>query len=87
MTSPRWARSFNAAAEEVNKTMREERETIERLKAQIGLLLDGQSRYVVQIVLQHHLRRIDMVGVHTTSQDAYLAMKNSIIANIGEKGD
>lgn len=65
MTSPRWVNAMSMASAEANEIMRQERETIERLKAQIGLLLEGQTRYVTQVVLQYHLRRVDMIGVHT----------------------
>ena len=66
MTSPRWVDAMGRASDEAADMMRKERATIERLKAQIGLLLEGQSRYVTQVVLQHHLKRVDMVGVHLT---------------------
>jgi len=56
------------ATEDANEMLRKERATIERLKAQIGLLLEGQSRYVTQVVLQFHLRRVDMVGVHISQR-------------------
>lgn len=68
MTSRRWVTEFVTATDKANETLREEQVNIERLKAQIGLLLDGQSRYVTQIVLQHHLRRVDMVGIHITDR-------------------
>lgn len=68
MTSPRWVKDYVLASDEANEQLRKERADIERLKAQIGLLLEGQSRYVTQIVLQHHLRRVDMVGIHITQR-------------------
>ncbi len=71
MTSPRWVNAMSMASAEANEIMRQERETIERLKAQIGLLLEGQSRYVTQVVLQYHLRRIGMVGVHTGDREEF----------------
>lgn len=69
MTSPKWVSAMSMASAEANEIMRKESETIERLKAQISLLLEGQSRYVTQIVLQYHLRRIGMIGVHTVDKE------------------
>ena len=69
MTSPRWVTGMSKASAEANEIMRKESETIARLKAQISLLLEGQSRYVTQIVLQYHLRRIGMIGVHSADKE------------------
>ena len=69
MTSPKWVSAMSMASAEANEIMRKESETIARLKAQISLLLEGQSRYVTQIVLQYHLRRIGMIAVYSVDKE------------------
>ena len=52
------------ATEQANEAMTRERETVERLKAQTGLLLQDQSRHVKQRVLDYHARNLGMLVVH-----------------------